>query len=88
MKHELQADMQTALTTLLTKMQSNMLTSLQASIETTLKMSMEQMTTQMSTQFMHMNASGLSSPANTVIGPNTVEKSSSVSATQNESPQG
>jgi hypothetical protein len=63
-------------------MQSDMLISLQASIEATLKLAMEQMTTQMSTQIVQMNASGLSSPANTAIGPNTVEQSSSVSATQ------
>eukprot|EP00957_Ditylum_brightwellii_P193334 14720396-Ditylum_brightwellii.AAC.1 len=63
-------------------MQSDMLISLQASIETTLKLSMEQMTTQMSTQIMRMNASGLSSPVNTAIGPNVVEQSSSVSTTQ------
>eukprot|EP00957_Ditylum_brightwellii_P187514 14280293-Ditylum_brightwellii.AAC.1 len=63
-------------------MQSDMLTSLQVSIEETLKLSMEQMTTQMSTQVMQINASGLSSPANTAIGPNVVEQSSSVSATQ------
>eukprot|EP00957_Ditylum_brightwellii_P178988 13634228-Ditylum_brightwellii.AAC.1 len=63
-------------------MQSDMLISLQASIKATLKISMEHMTTQMTTQLMHMNASGLSSPANTAIGPNAVEQSSSVSATQ------
>eukprot|EP00957_Ditylum_brightwellii_P104553 7966520-Ditylum_brightwellii.AAC.1 len=63
-------------------MQSNMLTSLRALIEETLKLSMEQMTTQLSTQIMQMNASGLSSPAITAIGPNAVEQSSSVSATQ------
>ena len=59
-----------------------MLISLQASIEATLKISMEQMTTQMSTQLIHMNASGLSSPANTAIGPNAVEQSSNASTTQ------
>eukprot|EP00957_Ditylum_brightwellii_P145297 11066324-Ditylum_brightwellii.AAC.1 len=63
-------------------MQSNMLTGLQLPIEATLKISMAQMTTQMSTQLMHMNALGLSSPANFAIGPNAVEQSSSVSATQ------
>eukprot|EP00957_Ditylum_brightwellii_P121054 9233498-Ditylum_brightwellii.AAC.1 len=63
-------------------MKSNMLISLQASIEATLKLTMEQMTTQMSTQNMHMNASGLSSAANTTIGPNAVEQSSGASATQ------
>eukprot|EP00957_Ditylum_brightwellii_P131931 10060177-Ditylum_brightwellii.AAC.1 len=63
-------------------MQIDMLTSLQLSIKTTLKISMAQMTTQMSTQLMHMNASGLSSPADAAIGPNTVEQNSSISATQ------
>eukprot|EP00957_Ditylum_brightwellii_P058184 4412268-Ditylum_brightwellii.AAC.1 len=63
-------------------MQSDMLTSLQLSIEATFKTSMAQMTTQMSNQIMQMNASGLSSPANSAFGPNAVEQSSSVSATQ------
>eukprot|EP00957_Ditylum_brightwellii_P155294 11821899-Ditylum_brightwellii.AAC.1 len=63
-------------------MQSDMLISLRASIEAALKQSMEQMTSQMSTQIMHMNASGLSSLANTAIGPNTVEQIYSISATQ------
>ena len=85
MKDKLQKDMQTALTTLLTKMQSNMLASLQPSIEATFKASMAQMTNQMSNQIMQMNASGLSSPTNSAFGPSTVEQSSSVSATQNES---
>ena len=82
MKNELQAEMHTALTTLLTHMQSDMLTNLRASIEETLKLSMEHMTTQMSTQIMQMSASGVSSPANTALGPNAVEQSSSISATQ------
>eukprot|EP00957_Ditylum_brightwellii_P172815 13155958-Ditylum_brightwellii.AAC.1 len=63
-------------------MQSDMLISLQAAIEAILKISMEQMTTQMSTQLMHINASGLSSPANTATGPSAVEQTSSTSSTQ------
>eukprot|EP00957_Ditylum_brightwellii_P067650 5134824-Ditylum_brightwellii.AAC.1 len=63
-------------------MQGNMLTSLQSSIEAIFKTSMAQMTAQMSTQLMQMNASGLSSPAKSAFGPNAVEQSSSVSATQ------
>eukprot|EP00957_Ditylum_brightwellii_P098764 7523432-Ditylum_brightwellii.AAC.1 len=82
MENKLQADMQKALTMLLTKVQSDMLISVQASIEATFKLAMEQMTTQMSTQMMQMNTSGLSSPANNAIGPNTAEQSSSISATQ------
>eukprot|EP00957_Ditylum_brightwellii_P140427 10699495-Ditylum_brightwellii.AAC.1 len=45
---------------------------------------MAQMTNQMSNQIIQMNASGLSSPANSAIGPNVVEQSSSPSATQKE----
>eukprot|EP00957_Ditylum_brightwellii_P084171 6399343-Ditylum_brightwellii.AAC.1 len=60
-------------------MQSNILASLQSSIEATFKASMAQMTNQMSNQIMQMNASGLSSPANSAIGPNAVEQSSSTS---------
>eukprot|EP00957_Ditylum_brightwellii_P175270 13343370-Ditylum_brightwellii.AAC.1 len=63
-------------------MQSDMLTSLQSSIEVTFKASMAQMTNQMLHQIMQMNASGLSSITNSAIGPNAVEQSSSVSATQ------
>eukprot|EP00957_Ditylum_brightwellii_P149642 11394756-Ditylum_brightwellii.AAC.1 len=63
-------------------MQSDALASLQSSIEATFKVLMAQMTNQMPNQIMQMNASGLSSPANTVIGPNAVEQCSSASATQ------
>eukprot|EP00957_Ditylum_brightwellii_P080342 6110750-Ditylum_brightwellii.AAC.1 len=63
-------------------MQSDMLTSLQSSIKATFKTSMAQMTTQMASQLMQMNASELSSPANSVIGPNAIEQSFSVSTTQ------
>eukprot|EP00957_Ditylum_brightwellii_P020451 1541740-Ditylum_brightwellii.AAC.1 len=63
-------------------MQSNMLTSLQSSIEATFKTLMAQMINQMSNQIMQMSASGLSSPANSAFGPNTIEQSSSLSATQ------
>eukprot|EP00957_Ditylum_brightwellii_P136618 10418719-Ditylum_brightwellii.AAC.1 len=63
-------------------MQSNRLTSLQYSIDATFKILMAQMTKQLSNQIMQMNASGLSSPANSAFGPNAVEQSSSVSTTQ------
>eukprot|EP00957_Ditylum_brightwellii_P125476 9564571-Ditylum_brightwellii.AAC.1 len=63
-------------------MQSNMLASLQSSIEATFKASVAKMTNQMSNQIMKMNASGLSSPANSAIVPNAVEQISSASATQ------
>eukprot|EP00957_Ditylum_brightwellii_P118451 9034301-Ditylum_brightwellii.AAC.1 len=62
-------------------MQSNMLISLQSSIEATFKALMAQVTNQMSNQIVQMNASGLSSLANSAIGPNAVEQSSSAGAT-------
>eukprot|EP00957_Ditylum_brightwellii_P146438 11149991-Ditylum_brightwellii.AAC.1 len=61
-------------------MQSDMSTSLQLSVEANFKTSMAQMTTQISTQLMQMNASGLSSPANSAIGPNAIKENFSVSA--------
>eukprot|EP00957_Ditylum_brightwellii_P050026 3792302-Ditylum_brightwellii.AAC.1 len=72
--------MEALLITLLSKMQADMLAGLQASMEASFTTMMAQMTTQMSTQFMQMQASGLSSPANSALGSTTVEQSSSIGA--------